>query len=86
MITVEITPDYFVTDDGTSFDLYKRSVYKSGKKTGDSRDDIVGYYSTMEGAIKKVIRLMLSETDGVCDLDKYLFMYKQLQEDLIKQQ
>ena len=77
-ITDPILGNYVIDANENSFTL-REIKEKKGKKT----ESTVGYFSTLEGAINKLIKAKLLNRDSVVNLTDFIKMYKE-ESDKIK--
>lgn len=55
---------YFVESDSTQFYIYEMSVFKTGKKIGEPRQIIHGYFSGLESTIIQLFILCIKDSDA----------------------
>lgn len=66
---VHIEKDIYLSGDGRSFQLERRSVVKGGEKKGDELYIPFAYHSSIGGAINSLIKMKVSESTATTLLE-----------------
>lgn len=79
-----IYKDYKIKVEPSSYTLYKVGVVEKGKTKGESRESEIGYYTSMDSCIKKIIRSELAEKNEDVTLKEFLKQHNELLTELTK--
>lgn len=61
---ININKDYRLASDPCNIVLQKRNVYKKGKNAGQEKWESIGYYNTLEQALKGYIDKRVKSSDA----------------------
>lgn len=76
-ITHESMEPFFVKVELPNHTLYQKRLNKNGEEV----EDLIGYYSSLEGALRKIVRLRMVEGQDHITLDAYI---KKLEKEVDK--
>ena len=54
---------YKIESDALNITLYEKKITEKGKKIGTTYWDVIGYYATVEDALKGLVRLKVRESE-----------------------
>lgn len=63
---------YHIDIDEASYNVHETKTFQSGKK----KDITIGYFTSLESALEKIIHLNLYKNEEVVSLKEYLLEYK----------
>lgn len=76
---------YHLKTEETSFTAVKLGIVESGLKKGEVKEEVIGYFTKVSSAVKRIVGAHLSSLDEVISLKEYSERIEAAYETLMKQ-
>ena len=75
--------NYFIKVEENQFTLYVVKTYEKGNNIGETYTQDVGYFSKLENALQKMVRLETMNKNEVMPLKDYILWWKEVSSQLL---